>query len=252
MQLRELTIHRLPGITQTFTVTAAPGLNLIVGPNASGKTSLCRAVRALLWPERERIADFSVTATWEVDGRSYHASREGTEPVRWSEAGRTVAPPVQPAAQLAAVYELGVLALLKPATDETDDELATAIASELAGGFNIAQVAGDLFHLGSRHGSRELVLLRNARRETAQVRAAQSDLADAEADLAELREERAGCRSAAERLPYWRLCSALVTAEEELARARERLASFPTVLQAATGDETERLERIAEERKENE
>ena len=52
MKLVRLWIDRLPGIGEGFEVAELdPGLNLVLGPNASGKSSLCRAVRALLYRE---------------------------------------------------------------------------------------------------------------------------------------------------------------------------------------------------------
>ena len=54
MELLELFIERMPGIDEPFRVAFRPGLNAVEGPNAAGKTSLVRAVRALLWPELER------------------------------------------------------------------------------------------------------------------------------------------------------------------------------------------------------
>ena len=52
MKLKRLAVRRMPGFEDRgFDLEdLSEGLNLIVGPNASGKTTICRAIRALLWP----------------------------------------------------------------------------------------------------------------------------------------------------------------------------------------------------------
>ena len=52
MKLRRLAIDRLPGIDEPFALEdLGDGFHVIVGPNGIGKSSLCRAIRALLWSE---------------------------------------------------------------------------------------------------------------------------------------------------------------------------------------------------------
>ena len=54
MRLRRLVIRRLPGIDSGLALEdLVDGLNLIVGPNGSGKTALCRTFGAVVWPELE-------------------------------------------------------------------------------------------------------------------------------------------------------------------------------------------------------
>ncbi len=39
MRLHQLDIRRLPGLDDPFSLQPGPGVNLVVGPNASGKSS---------------------------------------------------------------------------------------------------------------------------------------------------------------------------------------------------------------------
>ena len=64
----------------------------------------------------------------------------GVDSVAWQREGEaSEAPPLAPAHH-AGVYRLGVLDLLKPAADATDQELATEIRRQLAGGVDAAAV----------------------------------------------------------------------------------------------------------------
>jgi len=67
MRLQRLTLRRLPGIHREFELTdLSPRLNVIVGPNASGKTSICQAVRRLLWPLKH-LPNAFIHSEWVCD-----------------------------------------------------------------------------------------------------------------------------------------------------------------------------------------
>ena len=53
MRLRRLVVRRMPGFEdEGFPLNdLSGGLNVVLGPNGSGKTTACRAIRGLLWPE---------------------------------------------------------------------------------------------------------------------------------------------------------------------------------------------------------
>ena len=53
MRLDRLRVEGVPGLPEPFVLVPAPGVNILLGPNASGKSSVARAVRGLLWPELE-------------------------------------------------------------------------------------------------------------------------------------------------------------------------------------------------------
>ena len=54
MRISRIAVRRLPGIDDPFTLDALErDLVLVIGPNASGKSSLCRAIRSVLWPAED-------------------------------------------------------------------------------------------------------------------------------------------------------------------------------------------------------
>ena len=74
MKLTRLFLHRLPGFKHRgFKLNAlSPKMNLVVGPNASGKTSICLAVQKLLWPQlNPAFLPCSIESEWEEGGISF-------------------------------------------------------------------------------------------------------------------------------------------------------------------------------------
>ena len=58
LHLKQLSLTQMPGIAPPFTIDAEAGVNLILGPNESGKSSIARAVRLLLWPQEPATSPF--------------------------------------------------------------------------------------------------------------------------------------------------------------------------------------------------
>ena len=100
MKLRRLHIARLPGIDEPYTLEdVGDGFLLVVGPNGIGKSSLCRATRALLWAEGGSAAQVNVSALFEHEGKRWSVERDGSRH-RWQKNGLDSEPPPLPAAHL--------------------------------------------------------------------------------------------------------------------------------------------------------
>ena len=89
MKLKELEIRLLPGLDQTLSVSFDPHtVNVVTGPNASGKSSLIRAVRALLYPDQ--LTDFChLRGQWLRGDQLLECERRGNH-VSWTEDGKPV------------------------------------------------------------------------------------------------------------------------------------------------------------------
>ncbi len=253
MKLRSLQIHRLPGIRPGFSLQDLdPGINLVVGPNASGKSSLMRALRAVLY--REELAGVSpllVEAAFSDDRGELQVVRQGAQ-LTWQRGGETVDPPPLPEHRLLPCFTLRIEDLLDP-ENVTDAEIAGRLARDLAGGYDLGAIRGaEPFRLKQTHGQTEAKALRAA--ESAQPRRQQDQehLRRDEARVAALEQQRDQAAQAAAGLERCQRALELLEARHGLALLERELAEFPPGMARLRGDELEVLEQLHDRRRDRE
>ena len=242
MRLRRLRILRLPGIDPGFTVEdTADGLQLIVGPNASGKSSLIRALRALLEPGRRMAGTVHLEADVETAVGPMQVTRVGDR-VTWYRDGAPADPPALPPPHLLGCYALQVEGLTDPGA--TDAEIGRELVRELAGGYDLAALTAQNgpFHLKRNHGDAEARALERARKEWRERRHEHENLIADEQRLAELEAEYRAAEQARHEAEQLRQAGELAAARTELRRIDDQLAHFPTGMDHLHGDELQRLE----------
>lgn len=251
LKLRELEIRRHCGVRRLCdrmhfrAGTLSPGLNLVYGPNASGKTTTARAVAALLWPDSEASADSGISSLWAVgDGEAVISIAGGAQSVSVDgDLGKSLPVPL-----LAKTYRLALQDLL--AAD--DGDLAGMIRNEMFGGLDLDGAAVAL-GAGSMPEGRMTVArgLRAASERVRRVSACQRELLVRSSELATLECRLSRARGATERsaalaetLEIGRKRSELAELDRELADFKQR--GVPAGLRP---DHPERLEEILNERK---
>jgi len=249
VKLRRLWIDRLPGIDEAFELAdMGEGVHAILGPNGIGKSSCCRAVRALLWSARGPTEGFAVRALLDCDGAELLVEREGRS-YRWTREGATSLPPELPAAHLDHCFFLGLRGLLDPASGP-DQDLAAVIRRQMAGGFDLDDARQTLYGgIGKFHGKGEWNELDRARRELRRAEGEHAQLGREEDALAGLRAELAAAETAKARLDHVKDALELAGLRAELAENRRELATLPEEVAGLTGDELQTIE--AAEQKES-
>mgnify|MGYP006277720617 CR=1 FL=1 len=251
MRLRRLEIAALPGIRPGFALEGlGDGVHLVTGPNASGKSSLVRALRALLDPGWHAGEAVHVEAELETaGGERLHAARLGDD-CHWRHAdGTPAAPPPLPEPHLLDCYALHVEALT--AAGSTEQAISRRLVRELAGGYDLTALTGDggPFRLKRNHGEAEARRLAEARQAWQQRRHEHRALLADEQRLEELQQAYDHAEQARRRAEQLHRAAELAEARAQLAALDERLAEFPAGMAQLHGDELERLEHAEAERR---
>jgi DNA repair exonuclease SbcCD ATPase subunit len=249
VKLRRLLIHRMPGFERRGLELdgLAEGLTLVVGPNGSGKTSCCRAIRGVLWPSLlEGVEPVSIESFWQ-DG-------EG----RWMlglEAGRrsceleakSAESPALPSPALGPCFTVTLESLGEPA-GRTEGQLAEQLARQMAGGFDLAAVREQPWlKIPARPGLNESKRLEEARRQVRELQQAQFSLRAEEQQRVELEARREQAERARQRLGQLERVQELLELRDELQEARAAAGQFPPGMERLFGGEGEDLQQIRRE-----
>ena len=96
MKLERMRLKRVPGIDPAFSIDGlSPGINIVIGPNGSGKTSFRNAVGATLWPSAHPSKQLEIQSEWKDGERHLDAQRDGGG-VSWLVDGSNAEAPAVP------------------------------------------------------------------------------------------------------------------------------------------------------------
>ena len=243
MKLRRLRIDRLPGIDQPFEIESpGPGFHVVFGPNAIGKSSICRAVEGLYWDDRGPTERTSVTGQFELDGETWSAEREGAR-LRWRCDDEDRAPPGIPGSHNHRCFFLRLRDLIDPSPDGTQD-IASEIRRQMSGGFDLHQIVEDSFSgISARHGRRQRNEYNAASREVQEAEGKQAALQRRVDELGSLQAQLEGAATGARRRPSVERALGLSRRAEDHAAVREEISALPDALATLTGQELEQIER---------
>ena len=259
MHLRRLKIHALPGIEPGFEF--APGgrridivaesnahptdaaacqdrsdIIIVIGPNASGKSSLIRALAHLLQPQRGDPPALSLEAEFDSNGTSWRVRRSGGQVV-WTRNGELADQPPLPAVGRLGMYRLAMEHLL--AKDQGDQSLADEMLRQLHGGFDLDAPRIPLATQFAAHNQTDLL---NARRERQEKERHYATLRQQEAELPALEAEIEAAETARSRRKRLNQAISLHNAISHRKAQKNRLNGFPPDMDRLHGNEVDRLE----------
>jgi uncharacterized protein YhaN len=244
-----VTIDRAPGFeTAGFTVDEfSPGVNVVYGANAAGKTTLSEAIRWSLWPdEAPSSANVRTELTYDGDSRRIELNGGVAEHIR---DGASADPISVPSLDGGRRYSLSLHDMLQEETD--DGEFANVIQRESTGGFDIDAVRGEFGLAGgaspATRGISETQAAEEAVERVEELRRDAPELEGERARLSRLEEELASAAAARERVDLLETAIEYRTAQDAYDQRVEELESFPDELELFDGDELEQLDTLEDQ-----
>lgn len=247
--INAVTLERAPGFeTAGFTLEDfSPGVNVVYGANAAGKTTLSEAIRWSLWPD-EAPSSATVRTDLTYDGESRRIDLHGgvSEHIR----DGTPADPIPvPSLDGGRRYALSLHDMLQEQTD--DGEFANVIQRESTGGFDIDAARDDFGLIGGFNPStRGITATQEAEAAIGKVEELRRNAPDLEAErtrLSQLEEDLAAAAAARERVDLLETAIEYRKAQDAYDKQADELAAFPDELAAFDGDEREQLDSVNEQ-----
>lgn len=249
IQIESVAIERAPGFeTGGFTVDEfSPGVNVIYGENAAGKSTLSQAIRWSLWPDAAPES-VKIRTQFEYDGEPWVASLRGGVTERLRD-GATADPVPVPSLCAGQRYSLSLHDMLQEQTD--DGEFAAVIQRESTGGFNVDGVRADLgLEGGATSSNRNLAVTQEAEEALEEVRTRRRespDLVEEQAQLSQLEDQLEEAEAARKRVDLLEKAVGYAEARTNYEEAKDELETFPDELAAFDGNERERLSDLDEQ-----
>jgi DNA repair protein SbcC/Rad50 len=245
VKLERIDIRSLAGLEGPVSIRFSPdAVNFITGPNASGKSSIVRAVRALLYPELTP-GFCHIRAHWRLGERTLECERHG-EQVTWLEGSEPAPPPTLPAAESIGAYLVSSEDLAR--LGDTEEHIAGQVRTLLAGGYDLDAVRAEAPLVRPPRPQKRSRELADLARAIDEKEAEYDSLKDELDRLDALQTELAATGDAATRL---RACEdALALADAIAARAaleNTLIEEFPGGMDRLRGDELTRLDQIDEQ-----
>ncbi len=242
MRLNRLRIDRLPGIDSPFWIEPdGHGIHVIHGPNAVGKSSICRAVECLYWSDRGPRTKTLVAGEFNLDGITWQASRDGPQ-LRWKSADETGIPSALPASHTHRCFFLRLRDLIDPSPDGTRD-IASEIRRQMSGGFDLVGIEEAHFpDPGKRPGRQARNAFNEAARDVQNAVGTQLTLQRRVDQLKTLEAGRDAAVKDERRLPSVQRALGLAEREQGHVDVMDEIATCPDALAYLTGNELKEIE----------
>ena len=242
--LKELSIRKMPGFPSGMVPYEdfADHINIITGPNASGKSSTANLIRELIWQDPE--GSIEATGHILIDNEPWriHTDRFQTRTERNGVPDElTGLPPSESRAQyMLALHEL---------VNAEDKDLAREIAKEAIGGYD-PEKAGRILDYSDKirnKGSREYTDYSKAEKHYREIFQQQQRLKKEEETLDALSRDKEQAEEAARLRNLYDLTRGFLEARQAVAVRGHDLDRFPAGMEKVSGDEFSMLTELEKE-----
>ena len=244
--IEELNIVRAPGFeTKGFALDGfSPGINLIHGPNAAGKTTTANSIERVLWPDaaddgEQLVGQLLINGErWRVDVVNSHAEYQRN--------GQEAAAPNLPSVEQRDRYRLSLHDLLQQ--EARNESFAETIERESAGGYDLSAAHDELNYRDSPITRRKGVY-QDADEVVETWRDERTDAKGLEEERSRLTKLRSELEEAKRARDEQDVLDQAITYREEKSKhevAQEELDEFADVLEQLNDDELDQVEKLDE------
>jgi uncharacterized protein YhaN len=243
LHFRHVSVQRLYGMDLGLDVDElCKGINVVYGANASGKTTLARAIRALFWPESVKDGMPIVSGRFALEDATWSVVLEGRE-LQCQKDGRSANPPALPPASHEKRYHLYLSDLLSATGEE--DSFARLVLQEAQGGLDVEAAADELsYEVRTLRKSKLANRVEKYRNNVREAESQQAGIRDKERSLDALRQKLVDAQEAATRAAALEEAIEVAEARSEHASAEVALGEFPSAMTRVRGDEVETLDEV--------
>src|SRR5699024_4207382 len=230
--LTTLNVNKMPGLPRGLSPyrDLSPNINIIAGPNASGKSSTARDIHKLIW--RNNANGLQINGDAEINDEPW-AIRVDSNHITVQRDGKPDELTGLPAAEEQDRYMLALHELIQV----REGDLAKKIIRESIGGFDLNQAAGELDYASDikRSNISEYKDYEAAEETVKEQQKKQKAIKNDEARLADLYEQKEEAEEAAKRKELYDGVIACRKAQVDFDQKKEHFLQFPEILEKAHG-----------------
>jgi len=242
MKIKEITIRRLPGIEDNFTIdNISGGVSLVTGPNGIGKSSICRLINSTLWNDGKSLADSEASILFDDNGNEVRADIYNG--IKWQKNGAVISAPELPDSHLKNILHFNLKELIN--LDDVDKPISEKVRIALSGGFDIHS-AKELFINKRGVGKSEAKELTEAKEHLSEVKRNYSELAVDQEKIDDLQSSLQKAKDAEAEIKKLQASIDAVGLNEDLKKINLNLTDLPAGMAKLHGDELNRLKELQE------
>lgn len=243
LQIKKIHIKKMPGLREGLAAfeDLSPHINIIAGPNASGKSSSARAIQQLIW--QDATDGLKVEATFDLEGKEWSVDIDHSHR-HYLKNGETAQLQVTPPVESKKRYMLSLHHLIQ--AEEKD--LAAQILKDAIGGYDVDKAIGQLNYsaIKSTKNISEYKKWEAAKTNVSSISLEHQQLYGRQKELSRLKEEKDEARKATALVEFYALLIDYFEKNREKKMRKEALSQFPDTLQKGRVKENdyEKLEEL--------